>query len=186
MCVLKLVFFSIVMSISNSCFKSFVQKIFLKVHTINFQKSIQWACSRGLNDKNDLMDHLKIYWISCCKGRFYMNTNFKSWGFSWKNLTIIDYFRQVKDILYVLDVINLSQGVYVFMIFILKRDVLQTCYKKYLKVRGRLPKKPLTSITDFLTNTRYVCRVYEYHKKSFHHLTTYFMSTWWVKLNYCS
>ena len=27
--------------------------------------------------------------------------------------------------------------------------------------------------------TRYVTRVVEYHKKSFQHLTTFFMSTWW-------
>ena len=98
----------------------------------------------------------------------------------WNNLVLIGYFRQVKNILYVLDVMNLSQGVYVFMIFILKRDVLQTCYQKYLKVRGRLPKKPMTSMTDFLTNTRYVYRVYAYHKKSFQHLITYFMCTWWA------
>ena len=38
------------------------------------------------------------------------------------------------------------------MIFILKRDVLNTCYKKYLDIRGPLPKKPITSITDLMTN----------------------------------
>ena len=38
------------------------------------------------------------------------------------------------------------------MIFILKRDVLQQCYMKYLNIRGRLPKKPIRSITDLMTN----------------------------------
>ena len=57
----------------------------------------------------------------------------------------------MKDILYILDVITLSQGVYVFMIFILKRDVLQQCYKIYLDIRGRLPKNPITNLNDFMT-----------------------------------
>ena len=96
---------------------------------------------------------------------------------SWKNLALIDYFRSMKDILYVIYVINLSQGVYIFMIFILKRDVLQMCYVKYLKVRGRLPKNPMKSIDLLLTNRQYVYSVYEYHKKFFQHLTTCYMST---------
>ena len=57
----------------------------------------------------------------------------------------------MKDILYILDVINLSQGVYVFLIFILKREVLNACYIKYLEIRGRLPKNPITSLNDFMT-----------------------------------
>ena len=38
------------------------------------------------------------------------------------------------------------------MIFILKRDVLAECYKRYLYIRGHLPKNPITAITDLLTN----------------------------------
>ena len=38
------------------------------------------------------------------------------------------------------------------MIFILKREVFNEIHKKYLKVKGRLPKHPITSITDLLTN----------------------------------
>ena len=38
------------------------------------------------------------------------------------------------------------------MIFILKREVFNEIHTKYLKVKGRLPKHPITSITDLLTN----------------------------------
>ena len=52
------------------------------------------------------------------------------------------------------------------MIFVLKRDVLNQCYLKYLDIRGRLPKNPITSITDLLTNTQYVYRMLEYQINS--------------------
>ena len=38
------------------------------------------------------------------------------------------------------------------MIFILKRETLYEIHVKYLKVKGRLPKNPVTTITDLLTN----------------------------------